>query len=49
MVDFNIASFLENLVFFQAVFCTEQLYITCRIDCDRLFLIFMFDSQLNIV
>ena len=38
-------SFLEYLVFFGAVFCTELLEITCRMDFDMFFGILIFDPS----
>ena len=38
-------SFLEYLVFFGAVFCTEQLEMICRIDFDMFFGILIFDPK----
>ena len=38
-------SFLEYLVFFGAVFCTEQLQMICRMDVDMLFGILIFDPK----
>ena len=38
-------SFLEYLVFFRAVFCTEQLEMTSRIDFDMFFGILIFDLK----
>ena len=38
-------SFLEYLVFFGAVFCTEQLEMSCRMDLDILFGILIFDIK----
>ena len=37
--------FLEYLVFFEAVFCTEQLEMICRMDFDIFFKIFFFFIQ----
>ena len=42
---FKIVSFLEYLVFFQAVFCTELLKITSRMDFDMFFGILNFDPK----
>ena len=42
---FKILSFLEYLVFFGAVFCTEQLEIICRMDFDMFFGIFIFEPN----
>ena len=38
-------SFLEYLVFFRAVFCTEQLSMICRMDFDMFFGILIFDPK----
>ena len=38
-------SFLEYLVFFGAVFCTEQLYMICRMDFDMFFDILIFEPK----
>ena len=38
-------SFLEYLVFFKAVFCTEQLQMISRIDFDMVFIILIFDAK----
>ena len=38
-------SFLEYLVFFRAVFCTEQLWMICRMDFDKFFGILIFDPK----
>ena len=38
-------SFLEYLVFFEAIFSTEQLQIICRIDFDIFFAILIFDPK----
>ena len=38
-------SFLEYLVFFGAVFCTEQLYMICRMDFDMFFGILIFQQK----
>ena len=40
-------SFLEYLVFFRAVFCTELLEITCRMDFDMFFGILIFDPKVR--
>ena len=42
---FKMVSFFDYLVFFGAGFCTEQLYMICRTDLDRLFLILFFDPK----
>ena len=42
---FKMVSFLEYLVFFGAVFCTELLEITCRMDFDMFFGILIFDPK----
>ena len=36
---FKMLSFLDYLVFFRAVFCTEQLWMICRMDFDMFFAI----------
>ena len=38
-------SFLEYLVFFEAVFCTEELEMICRMDFDMVFGILIFDRK----
>ena len=38
-------SFLEYLVFFRAVFCTEQLEVICKMDFDISFGISIFDLK----
>ena len=38
-------SFLEYLVFFRAVFCTEQLEMICRMDFDMFFGILIFEPK----
>ena len=38
-------SFLQNLVFFEAIFCTEQLEMICRMDFDIFFGILIFDPR----
>ena len=38
-------SFLDYLVFFAAVFFTEQLQIICRMDFDSFFAILIFDPK----
>ena len=38
-------SLLENLVFFEAVVCTEQLEMTCRMYFDMFFGILIFDPK----
>ena len=38
-------SFLEYLVFLEAVFCTQQLEIICRMDFDMFFGILIFDPK----
>ena len=45
MGDFKMVSFLEYLVFFGAVFFTEQLYIICRTQFERFFGILIFDPK----
>ena len=42
---FKMISFLEYLVFFGAVFCTEQLKMICRMDFDMFFGILIFDPK----
>ena len=42
---FKIVSFLQYLVFFEAVFCTKQLEITFTIDFDMFFWILIFDPK----
>ena len=44
-VIFKIVSFLEYLLFFEAVFCTEQLEMICRMDFDMFFGILTFDPK----
>ena len=41
----KMVSFLEYLVLFGAVFCTEQLQMICRIDFDMFFGILIFDPN----
>ena len=41
----KMVSFLEYLVFFEAVFCTEQLEMICRMDFDMFFGILIFDPK----
>ena len=43
--NFKMLSFLEYFVFFRAVFCTEQLYMICRMDFDMFFGILIFDQK----
>ena len=38
-------SFLDYLVFCEAVFCTEQLEMICRMDFDMFFAILIFDPS----
>ena len=38
-------SFLEYLVFFEAVFCLEQLEMICNMDFDLFFGILIFDPK----
>ena len=38
-------SFLEYLVFFEGVFCKEQLEMICRMDFDMFFGILIFDPK----
>ena len=45
MADSQNVLILEYLVFFRAVFCTEQLLIICRMDFDVFFGILNFDSK----
>ena len=42
MAVFKMLSFLEYLVFFGAVFCTEQLGMICRMDFDMFIGILIF-------
>ena len=42
---FKMVSFLEYLVFFEAVFCLEQLKMICRMDFDMFFGILIFDPK----
>ena len=42
---FKMLSFLEYFVFFRAVFCTEQLYMICRMDLNMFFGILIFDQK----
>ena len=42
---FKMVSFLENLVFFKAVFCLEQLKMICKMDFDMCFAILIFDPK----
>ena len=42
-------SFLEYLVFFGAVFCTEQLKMICRMDFDMFFGILTVLALLDVV
>ena len=42
---FKMVSFLEYLVFFEAVFRTEQLEMICRMDFDMFFGILIFDLR----
>ena len=44
-VIFKMVSFLEYLVFFEAVFCLEQLEMICRMDFDMFFGILIFDPK----
>ena len=44
-VIFKMVSFLECLVFFEAVFCTAQVEMICRIDFDMFFGILIFDPK----
>ena len=45
---FKIVSFLQYLVFFRAVFCTEQLYCSCRMVFCMFLAYFNFWSKLTI-
>ena len=45
IADFQNVSFLEYLVFFRAVFRSEQLQITCKMDFDMFFGILIFDPK----
>ena len=45
MADFKMVSFLEYLVFFPAVFCTQLLKITSRMNFDMFFGILIFDPK----
>ena len=38
-------SFLEYLVLFGTVFCTQQLEMICGMDCDMFFGILIFDAE----
>ena len=38
-------SLLEYLMFFRAVFCTEQLEMICRMDFDMFFAILIFEPK----
>ena len=40
-------SFVEYLVFFGAIFCTEELEMICRMDFDMFCGIFIFDPKLG--
>ena len=42
---FKMVSFLEYLVFFEAVFCLEQVAMICRMDFDMFFGILIFDQK----
>ena len=42
---FKMVSFLEYLVFFEAVFCLEQLEKICNMDFDLFFGILIFDAK----
>ena len=42
---FKMVSFLEYLVLFEAVFCTEQLEMICRMDFDNFFGILIFEPK----
>ena len=42
---FKMVSFLEYLVFFGAVFCTEELEMICRMDFKMFFWILIFDPK----
>ena len=41
----KVLSFLEYLVFFGAVFCTEQLGMICRMDFDMFLGILIFEPK----
>ena len=45
MAHFQNVSFLEKLMFFKAVFSTEQLEMICRMDFRMFFGIFIFDPK----
>ena len=45
MGDLQNVSFLEYLVFFEAVFCLEQVAMICRMDFDMFFGILIFDLK----
>ena len=45
MGDIQMVSFLEYLVFFEVVFCLEQLEMICRMDFDKFFEILIFDPK----
>ena len=45
MADFQNALISRIFVFFRAVFCTELLEITCRMDFDMFFGILIFDPK----
>ena len=45
MTIFKMVSFLEYLLFFGGVFCTEQLEMICRMDFDMFFGILIFDPK----
>ena len=42
---FKMVSFLEYLLFFGTVFCTEQLYMFCGMDFDMFFWILIFQLK----
>ena len=42
---FKMFSFFEYLVFFGAVFCTEQLEMVCRIDFDMFYRLWIFELK----
>ena len=45
MAHYQNVSFLEYLMFFGAVFCTEQMYMICKMDFDMFFGILIFDPK----
>ena len=46
---FKMFSFLQYLVFFGAVFCTDQFLMICRMDFDMFFLNFNFLAKVRIL